>query len=304
MWGTIPQWITVAVIMVIALVEVTRWPGFTPEWVSAVATAVLALAAIAGLGGVLVPLQVARSRRRTLHLEKIDALVLEPIRQKLEGWDAVVLRTGLPLSWQPHGLEAHLPSALSLGLFEQIYDVKREDASLHDTVYADVKRNHYPRLLTEWEQFQTEIQHFVESDLLTFAKSLYDQLCASNPLPDLGKDGSAQRGCYYASLALYMFNRVWTKGYSSELSVQPDSGGKWELVRPMGEHYTRATSQDDVTALNDRVEALVVKQYTTDRVSTLGSRAAALDEKRRALLKDIARIRLIGKLAGVCEATR
>ncbi len=306
MWGTIPQWIIAAVVVIIALAEVTRWTGFTPQWVSAVATAVLALAALAGLVGVLLPLQVERSRRRSLHLDKIIAVVLEPIRQELEGWEAVVLRTELPLRWRSQkGLEAILPSARPPQILEQLYGAASQDASLHDTVYADVRQNHFPGLLTEWEHFKSAFQNFIEAELLTFAKDLEQQLREISSLPDLGIDSNGQRGCFYASLALYVFNRTWTTDYSSPLSVQPDNHGNSELSNPSsGAYYVRGANRDDVILLKDRVESLIVNLETTKRVQMLGSRATALDQKRQNLLQDIARIRLTGKLPGDCEATR
>lgn len=308
MWGTIPQWITVAVVMFIALVEVTRWTGFTPQWVSAVATAVLALAALAGLVGVLVPLQVERSRRRSFHLDNIIAVVLEPIRQKLERAAAVVSRIRLPLRWNSqNGLETDLllPLLSSEQMFAQLSGVSPEDATLHNTVYTDVKQNHYPQLLTKYEHFTTEFQDFVGSDLLTFAKSLEQQLRKGSSLPDLGIDVNGQRGCFYASLALYVFNRAWTKDCSSPLSILPDNRGDSKLSNlSSGTDYIYGANHDDVTVLNDCVESLIVNPETTERVKTLGSQATALDQKRQDLLREIAGIRVTRKLAGDCEAAR
>jgi membrane protein implicated in regulation of membrane protease activity len=306
MRGTIPQWIGAAAIVVIALVLMTRWPEFTPAWVTAVATAVLAFAAIIALAGVFVPLQLERARRRSVHLENIIAIVLEPIRLKLDGGYArVVSRSAFPLECRyPQGLQVTTqPGPFS---FDSppvpLSDSTSEDRSLYDTVYADIKRNHYPQLLADWERFQADYQILIQT-ALDLAKNLEERLRAGCDLPDLGNDNGGNHGCFYASLALYAFNRVWHDNYPYPLSEQSEiqkGTGQWKLwCLNISTEYARG-SQDEMIKLKTLVESAIKSQD----VDGLKNNGQALLTRLKALQAVIADIRANGRLRGDCIATK
>ena len=309
MWGTIPQWIGAAALIVIALIEVTQWPGFTPEWVSAIATAVLALTAIVGLFGVFLPRQLEHARHRSLHLEEIITIVLEPIRQQVENCEQLVLRTGYPLRcWVGKGLESNWPLCPPTSRLEPMAGgPDKQDTSLYHAHYTDVEQNHYPQLLTAHERFDEECQAFVASDLLPFAKDLEQRLREGLSLPDLEKEDVGQRGCFYANLALYVFNRIWITNYPSSLFEQPDGLGQGHQKlrsNSSGQEYAWDVTPEETALLKDRAEALVIDNEITKRANVLKSRAEELEGKRQGLLASIADIRSIGKLSGDCKATR
>lgn len=289
MRGTIPQWIGAVAIVVIAVVVVARWPELTPAWVTAGATVVLAFAALIALVGVFVPVQLERARRRSVHLEKIIAVVLEPIRQKLEGsYAPVVSRAVTPLVYyHPHGLQIAVQS-----------DDPHQDKSLYDKVYADIKQNHYPQLLADLECFQEDYKIFIQSEL-DHALDMEKRLREGCSLPDLAKDQSGTRGCFYASLALYAFNRGWQNNYVYPLSEQKE-GEQWKLwCLNISTYYGRG-SQDEMIKLKVLVESTIKTQDITD----LKNNAQALLTRLEAMQTDIAGIRATGQLRGDCLATK
>lgn len=295
MRGTIPQWIGALAIVVIAVVIVARWPTLTPAWVTAGATVVLAFAALIALVGVFVPVQLERARRRSVHLGKIIAVVLEPIRAKLAGsYVQVLSRSFSPLEcWHPKGLQV---KAYSGSIPSNSLPV--EDESLYTSVYADIKRNHYPQLLADWERFQEDYKTFGPS-ALEFAQGLEGQLRKGCELPDLANDQSGTRGCFYASLALFAFNRGWQNGYAYPLSLQKD-GEQWKLECLNISTYYGFGSQEEMA----RLKALAESTIESQDITRLKNNGQALLTKLEALQAGIADIRANGRLRGDCDATK
>lgn len=295
MRGTIPQWIGALAIVVIAVVVVARWPELTPDWVTAGATVVLAFAALVALFGVFVPLQLERARRRSVHLETIIAIVLEPIRLKLaDSYAQVLSRSVSPLEcWHPQGLKVtaqfgSIPSGSPLA----------DDESLYDSIYADIKRNHYPRLLADWERFEEDCEKFGQSALES-AQGLEGLLRRGCDLPDFAMDQSGIRGCFYASLALYAFNRQWLNNYDYLLSEQKE-GEQWKLwCLNISTYYGRG-SHDEMIKLKALVEPAIKLQDITG----LKDNGQVLLTRLEALQAVIASIRTNEQLRGDCIATK
>ena len=306
--GTLPQWICASALTVLVIVEITQWQGFNANWVSAVSTAVLALAALAGLAGVLIPLQLEHARRRALHLENIVAIVLDPIRYELEtDHIAVVSRIASPLACRnPYGLGVASPPSsrqISYGLMNPAEGVgPLADKSLHDAVYADVKRNHYPQLLTDWERFKEEYTVLIQTTL-SVAQDMEKLLRQACDFSDLAQNQNQRRGCWYASLALYAFERIWLSDFEQTLTARTDTpndpNGQWVLFCEYNSNSYAQGSQQDVKNLRSTVEGLISGRD----LAPIKKDADILLQKLQSLRTRIADIRANGMLHGDCTAT-
>jgi hypothetical protein len=115
-------------------------------------------------------------------------------------------------------------------------------------------------------------------------------------------DRMGERGCYYGSLANYIFNRVWLVDYTSPLSVERDptrTGELWRLMNVGSQYQYGRGTKDEMEALRESTEAVIARQ---DRAQ-FTKKAVALFEKLRKLQGQIARIQVNGTLEGSCPAT-
>lgn len=297
--GTIPQWICAIALVLILVVLGTNWSGFPAEWVTAVATAMLAFAALVGLGGVLVPLQIERIRRRANHLSRLLAVVLLPIHEELEGrYESRVERRHTPLAWRR-----------DLGFHEYIAPIIRneylgddtppDEPDLYATLYADTRKNHYPILIADYEQFRSGYNDLVEMTRRE-AVELEATLHGKCSLTDSSVENPNGLGIHFPNLTLYIFCRLWLANYSYPLSVRTIGLYQAQLCcEGTSEFFANGTEQELRIVLGT-VEELIATQKSLESIQV----ADNLVPKLNVLKGAIADIRVNDSLEGDCAATK
>lgn len=295
--GTIPQWICAVALVSILTILATHWSGFSPEWVTAIATTILAFAALLGFIGVLIPLQLERHRRRSLHLEKLIALVLQPIGRELESYyEPRLTRRYTPLEWlQGHGFRIAPRKNFADSI---LYESKTNDeADLYDPIYNDIKENHYPQLIAEYERARKDYEGLANL-ALTEAESIKTELHKAAVF-NSRDDKPNENGLYFGHLAFYIFNNRWLQNHTYPLSVLIQNPGFAVLYcEGTSQHFGYGSEQDMETA-KIIVDSLIENHGPLESMSI----ADDLAQRVHNLQDAISNIRVNGLLIGDCPAT-
>lgn len=301
MKGTIPQWIGAIALVVIAyLVFSTRQLGFSDGWVTAIATTALAVAAIIGLAGVMVPLRQEAARRRQVHLETLTAEVLDPLKSELEShYLGPVSRQDYLFDWGPSpGI-----TLAKLGpKYMFVLTGGPTDNSLFEKRYRDIKLNHFPAVIGHIENFKLEFDAFRNS-ALAWVKKLEQELQKGSGLAELTFSQPGVPSCYHGFLAVYIFNRIFLDRPVYLFDILPDSSNPqapWKLKSTASGHEPAFGTKVQMENLNKFVEPLVVRERSVPLIAE----ADTLHRRLKKALGELADIQTKGKLEGDCDATR
>jgi len=301
MWKLINSTIAIALLVVCAIL-LTHFKGFDAEWVTAVATAVLAFTAIIGLVGILIPLHMEKLRRRTQHLNQLVDVVLEPIRGELASVYGGVLARNTPLlSWSPIeglGLERH-PSGRFAYLRPEFHNPSKD--SIYHNLYIHIAEYHYPKIISDYELFKKNYATLCD-ELLAEAKNL--QKLVEVGASALSTSDGDPTNWFPGDIARYVFNRLWMDGYTYKLTVRigtiQSPAGAWVLENVASSSTYAHGDERKMRALHEMVEALIASK----NAASLIENTKRIQHHLEHLLDALAKVQTVETLVGDCPVLK
>lgn len=290
---TSPRAIAIGALAVTAFLFAAKQFGLTDAWVSALSAL---LTVVVSVFAIIIPLQQETEKKRRAHLAILVNEVLTPLSNDMQQqYLATVSRNTFPLEWWPSiGLFIRSRGALA----KVLQPASEPPRGLQKNRYEDVARNHYPAIIRRVEEFKRGFEEFLEA-LLLQAQELEKELCSQSSVRPL--DGTEERlGCYHGALALYVFNRLWMKGYDFPLMVLRDTtsqDGIWLLQKTTDTSDVARGTEQEMRQFNDLVETFI---NSKDRAAFILA-TEGMDQRLTDLQDEIAKIQASEELEGNCS---
>jgi hypothetical protein len=201
------------------------------------------------------------------------------------GWN-----NGQGLHWEP-----------LRGRFSWLRSTEPTDDGLYKMYYKDLKKHHYPTLMSDIEAFERDFETF-KSYTLAQGLDLEQQIRTFTDLPESAVPTDSE---WYSAgnLALFAFNRIWMREYSAVLTVRPvplSPQGLWQIIDiGISTDYAHG-SETAVRKLHEHVDAVMRDQ---DKES-FNQAANELADWVASILDALAELRASVRLEGDCDATR